>query len=643
MSDSTLLLPILVPLVAGVITLLLRQRGEGVPPLHPGDTPGHGTKEQGRDGLATSKGKMPSPPEIVALATTAFTLVLAAILYNHDKSFALPWAGFGMEFLLRLYHFSSFILLAAAGFSFLVVLYCWSFMRDKEHLNQFYAYLLFTLAFVNGAVLADNLVLMLFFWEGLLVTLFGLIALGGKDAFKTATKALIIVGISDLCLMFGIGLAGHLAGTMTISKMSLPMTPLASLAFVFLMIGAISKAGSMPFHSWIPDAAVSAPLPFMAFLPASLEKLLGIYFLARISLDLFQLTAGSWLSTLMMVIGSLTILLAVMMALVQKDYKRLLSYHAISQVGYMVLGIGTCLPIGIVGGLFHMINHALYKSCLFLTGGAVEKQTGTTRLEDLGGLVRKMPVTFACFVIAACAISGVPPLNGFFSKELVYAGALERSPIYYVAAALGSFFTAASFLKLGHAAYFGKPADAQRNVKEAPWPMLVPMIVIASICVLFGLYHQWPLNEFIRPILGAQGLAEQESASSTLLIAVTVIVLVLALLHHRFAAKTMGGGLHASDHIRQAPVLTGVYDRAERGRFDPYNMALAVINGVADLGNRFDRVIDSLYNGLSVRLAYALSSGIRRAHTGNYSLYVVWALLGVALVLAFMRMSLWQG
>jgi NADH-quinone oxidoreductase subunit L len=610
-NDHTLLLPILVPLIAGVITLLWRRRSGHI-------------------------------QETIALATTAFTLVMAAVLYNHDKTFSLPWAGFGMEFLLRLYHFSSFILLAAAGFSFLVVLYCGSFMRGKEHVNQFYAYLLLTLAFVNGAVLADNLVLLLFFWEGLLGTLFGLIALGGKDAFKTAIKALIIVGISDLCMMFGIGLAGHLAGTMTLSQMNLPMTPLASLAFVFMMIGAISKAGSMPFHSWIPDAAVSAPLPFMAFLPASLEKLLGIYFLARISLNLFQLSAGSWISVTMMIIGSLTILLAVMMALVQKDYKRLLSYHAISQVGYMVLGIGTCVPIGIIGGLFHMINHALYKSCLFLTGGAVEKQTGTTRLEDLGGLVRAMPVTFGCFAIAACAISGVPPLNGFFSKELVYAGALERGSIYYIAALLGSFFTAASFLKLGHAAYFGKRNEAQRDVQEAPWPMLVPMVVIAGICVLFGLFHQWPLNEFIRPILGEQKLGQPEPAGNLMLIALTVIVLIGALLHHLFAAKTMGGGLHASDHIRHAPILSATYDQAEKGRFDPYNLALAVIQWVAGLGYQCDRAVDSIYNGLSVRLAYGLSRGISLAHTGNYSLYVVWILLGVAMVLAFMRMPLWQ-
>src|SRR5208282_164932 len=210
------------------------------------------------------------------------------------------------------------------------------------------------------------------------------------------------------------------------------------------------------------------------------------------TLNLYHLTAGSWASMVMMIVGSGTIVLAVMMALVQKDYKRLLSYHAISQVGYMVLGIGTALPIGIVGGLFHMINHAMYKSCLFLTGGAVEKQAGSTDLEKLGGLARSMPVTAVCFIVAAASISGVPPFNGFFSKEMVYHAALESGWVFYAVALLGSVFTAASFLKLGHAAFFGKRADTPA-IREAPLPMLIPMIVLAGLCVLFGVGNSLPL------------------------------------------------------------------------------------------------------------------------------------------------------
>jgi NADH-quinone oxidoreductase subunit L len=601
MTNHSLLLPIVIPLIASLLILPIRRRFMGV-------------------------------REAVALLGTFLNLAIVTILFKHDLIYSIPWAGFGMEFIFRLYHFSSFILLATAVFAVLFILYCCSFMRDKNYLNQFYFYLLISVAMVNGAVLADNLVLMLFFWEGLLLTMFGLIALGGKDAFKTATKAFIIVGVSDLCLMAGIGLTAHLAHTLTMSRINVPASTLGSIAFIFMMIGAISKAGAMPFHSWIPDAAIDAPLPFMAFLPASLEKLLGIYLLARISLDMFKLNQSSWLSILLMIIGALTIVLAVMMALIQKDYKKLLSYHAISQVGYMVLGIGTCLPVGIIGGIFHMINHSLYKSCLFLTGGSVEKQTGTTSLEKLGGVWLKMPVTFACFFVAAASISGVPPFNGFFSKEMVYRGAMERGTIFYLAAVLGSFFTAASFLKLGHAAFLGKAGVAGKDVKEASWSMLVPMIVIASICVFFGVYNRFPLSNFIEPVLGGQMPAEHDSAGKVLVV-ITVLVLAAALVHHLLAARIMGSGYKALNHIRNAPVLRGIYDRAEKRFFDPYDIVLKIINGVSKALWLADRIIDKLYDSVSVRSAYMLGNGIRAAHTGNYSLYVVWSLVGAILAL----------
>ena len=600
MTDYIILLPIAIPFVAGVLTLLIPQRLRGV-------------------------------KETIALIATAATLLLSIKLFKQDITWSVPWVGFGIEITLRLYHFSAFLVLAISAFAFLFVLYSCSFMRDRPHPNQFYCYLLITAAMAIGAVLADNLVLMLFFWEGLLLTLFGLIAIGRPGAFKTAIKAFIIIGICDLCMMMGIGLTGYLAGTMTISKISLPLDSLGCLAFVLLMIGAISKGGSMPFHSWIPDAAVDAPVPFMAFLPASLEKLLGIYFLTRISLDMFKLDAGSWISTLLMVIGAVTILLAVMMALVQKDYKRLLSYHAISQVGYMILGIGTCLPVGIIGGLFHMINNALYKSCLFLTGGSVEKQTGTTDLGKLGGIGVKMPLTFLCFLITAASISGVPPFNGFYSKELVYDAALERGAVFYLAAILGSFFTAASFLKLGHAAFLGKLSEPNRNVKEVSPVMLIPMIVIASICVFFGLRHKIPID-FFKPVVGEQRLAGHEFTANTTLIVVSVVVLVGALLHHLLAAKIMGGGYKASEHIRHAPILEGIYNRAEKRFFDPYDIGLKIVQGISKLGWWIDRAIDWLYDGLSVGIAQGLSRVIRIAHTGSYSLYVVWSLVGIVLV-----------
>ncbi|MFA5157104.1 MAG: proton-conducting transporter membrane subunit [Candidatus Omnitrophota bacterium] len=608
--EKILLLFILAPLSAGVLCLLMRR-------------------------LAGLR-------EVTALFAGLVNLLLAVLFLNSRAVYSLPLLGQAGEFSLRLYNFSSFMILAAAVFGFLVILYSSVFMRGRDYLNQFYAYILITLAFINAALLADNLLLMLFFWEGLLLTLFGLIAIGGRNAFKAATKALIIAGASDFCLMLGIIMTGHLAGTLTISRISLPLSGLAGVAFILLVIGAISKAGSMPFHSWIPDAAENAPLPFMAILPASLEKLLGIYFLARISLDMFKLAAGSWASSLLMIVGSVTILFAVMMALVQKDFKRLLSYHAVSQVGYMILGIGTLVPAGIVGGLFHLINNALYKSCLFLSAGSVEKQAGSTDLESLGGLRLKMPITFICFTIAALSISGVPPFNGFFSKELIYGGALERGWIFYLAAVGGSFLTAASFLKLGHAAFLGRLNEKNKAVKEAPLRMLAPMLVVAATCVIFGLLNFIPLRYLIQPVIGQERLGGHDFSGlhvNVFLFAVTIAVLIAALLDHLYGVRKTGSGLRAVDHIHYAPLLGWIYDKAQRGYFDPYNIGMGLVRIFAHAAWCFDRTIDWMYDVFAVKLAFAFSYGIRKAHNGNYSLYVIWAITGAAMVVVFLLKS----
>ena len=574
---------------------------------------------------------------ILALFMVIANFLMAVFLFNKEAIYTIPWAGFGMDFSLRLNHFSGFIVLGAAFFSLLVVVYALSFFKDKNKSSQFYLYLLISLSFVNGAVLANNLIMLLFFWEGLLLTLFGMIAMGGRGAFKTATKAFVIVAISDLCLMAGIALTGYLAKTLVISEINLPLGALGSLAFILLVIGAISKAGSMPFHSWIPDASQDAPLPFMAIFPASLEKLLGIYFLARICLEMFKFTPDSWLSILLMIIGALTIFLAVMMALVQKNYKKLLSYHAISQVGYMILGIGTALPIGIVGGLFHMLNHALYKSCLFLTAGSVEKQVGTTDLEKLGGLVKKMPWTFISFAVAALSISGVPPFNGFFSKELIYHASRERGMIFYIVAVAGAFLTAASFLKLGHAVFLGKLPQEHKEVKEAPIGMLVPMSILALTCIIFGVFNFLPLNNFIQPILGARltGQSFVGLSGDGMLVFITLVVLLGALIHHLIAVRRAGSALQAADHIHNLGVFSVFYSWAEKKYFDPYEVGVKLISKIAKTLWRIDRGIDWVYTSLITNLTFAFSRAIHKTQAGYYIIYVVWSLAGAFLVMFF--------
>jgi formate hydrogenlyase subunit 3/multisubunit Na+/H+ antiporter MnhD subunit len=612
-NPSLLLLPIIVPACIGLLCLVVPDR-----------------VRLGKEALA-------------ALAAGA-NLALAIFLYGQRAELSYPWApAWGLDFSFRLYQFSGFILLAAAGFGLLIALYSFSFMKGKKRRNQYYAYLLITLAQVNGAVLADNLAVMLVFWESLLLTLFGFIAIGRDGSIRTAVKAFVIAGVTDLCMMLGIAILWGTTKSLAMSTMHVPTGGLGSLAFVLLVIGAVSKAGSMPFHSWIPDAALDAPLPFMAYVPAALEKLLGIYFLSRVVLDFFALRPDSWLSTMLMILGAATIVLAVMMALIQKDYKKLLSYHAISQVGYMILGIGTAVPAGMIGGIFHMINHAMYKSGLFLSAGSVERQAGTTDLSRLGGLARRMPITFACFLVTAASICGLPPFNGFFSKELVYEGAMERGWIYYAIAALGSFFTAASFLKLGHAAYLGKATEEGAKAKEAPWTMLVPMLVIAGFCVFFGLFNPVPIDGIITPIVAKRfGIDLVETFSgwpkSALLVTLTLSIVFLAVVNHRFGFKRSGKALGAADHIHHAPILRRIYAAAEKGLLDPYNIGMIAAGRFSALCGWIDRGIDWFYEKAVVGLAQGLSAGIRKAHTGNYSLYILWSLAGAVVLLVWMSL-----
>jgi len=575
-----------------------------------------------------------------ALVFTVAALLEAAVvflLFNTDIELIYPWAGFGFDLEFSLNKLSYFIVLAVSMFTVLVGLYSMVSLRKKNYANTYFFYYLLTVAFVNGAVLCSNMGVMLFFWEGLLVLLFGMLVAVNKTAVKTAVKALVVNGAADLILMMGIGITCYVAGSMHMNDISkLPIDGLGAAGFFMMLLGAIGKAGSMPFHSWIPTASEDAPAPFMAFLPAAIEKLLGIYLLVRIVVDFYDFQHGSVASLVVMSIGAVTLICAVAMALIQKDFKKLLSFHAISQVGYMVLGIGTALPVGIVGGLFHMLNHAVYKCLLFLTSGSVEYRTGTTDLKKLGGLANVMPITAVCFMLAALSISGVPPFNGFFSKELVFDAALETNMLFYIIAVLGAFLTAASFLKLGHTVFFGKMNEEHKTVKEAPLGMLLPMIILAALCIFFGLFNEYPLLMFIQPALGDAVLHGESFAgfpSNTLLLTITLIVLLLSVINHILGLRAGGGiPLHASDHFRYCAGLKSIYDVAERGAFDPYNILLFMVKYLSILAFKIDRGINAVYDIAIVKAAEFVSAQTSAINRGKVSAHLIWCIIGLAAV-----------
>ncbi|MDD5135826.1 MAG: proton-conducting transporter membrane subunit [Candidatus Omnitrophica bacterium] len=522
---------------------------------------------------------------------------------------------------------SAFIALAVSVFALLITIYSFTFIR--ESFNRYFGYLLMTLGASFGVAYADNMIVFITFWGFLAVLLYLLVNIQGTDrAAASAKKALIIIGGTDALMIFGIGLIWALTGTFAFSKAHLALTGAMSYcAYFSLAIASFAKAGAMPFHSWLPDVAEDGPTPVTAYLPASLDKLLGIYLLARASLSLFTMNGIS--NFVLAATGSVTIVLAVIIALVQHDLKRLLGYHAVSQVGYMVLGIGTGNPIGMAGGLFHMLNHAIYKSCLFLSGGSVEDRTKTTDLSKLGGLGKYMPVTFACFFIASLSISGIPPFNGFVSKWMVYQGIIEsagaKNPlwvVWLVSAMFGSALTVASFMKLLHAVFMGRPSKDFSGIKESGFNILFRIIVLSALCCLFGIFaFSVPIAIFIVPSIG-KTISYWGAWNPILATALIIVAVALGALSYLFlkpglfrtVSTFIGGedveslervsGAEFYDTVKDMKGLKGLYKREEAKSADIYT-----------IGRRF---------------VYFFTGKLQYLHNGVLPTYLVWCLIGMA-------------
>lgn len=577
---------------------------------------------------------------IVALAASIWMLVNAVKLFGSGAQdfsvnlFSID-VGLPFDFSLRLYQLNSFILLFIALFGVLIILYSIGYMRGKDRSSIYYSFILWTLSAAAGAVLANNLLILLMFWEVLTAILFFLVNMGGEGHEKGATKTYTMLGFTDAGMLMAIVIIWITSGTLEISSLSISTgTPLGVISFLLLFMGAAAKAGAMPLHSWVPAIAKHTPAPTMAFLPAALDKLLGIYLLARISLDIFSIRTGSALSLMMMIIGAGTILFAVLIALVQHDLKKLLSFHAVSQVGYMVLGVGSGIPLAIVGGLFHMLNHAIYKCGLFLFAGAIEKRVGTTDLDKLGGLARLMPVTFLTTIVTAMAISGVPPLNGFVSKWLIYEGMLEGPSyniIFLIVAIFGSALTLASFIKVLHSVFLGRRQEKYDGVREVGFTMQVPMIFLAILCIVFGVYAMLPLQRFILPsVAGSTGVSIEDLTISTasgffspVLTTILMIVGIIGGLIIYAFGKTrriridenvwIGGNILENEEMRIPgthfyktvtddlhPTWTALFKDGEDGALDVYNIW-------GKIGFNVVQVLRSLHNGiLSTYLSWAI-------------------------------------
>ena len=448
-------------------------------------------------------------PDALANATL-LALLAGAVVYGRSLIAGGPvlqqlaWLGETVDIRLALDGFSLLMLVAVALVGLAASLFSINYMEHYGAKANYYALYLVMIAGMNGLVLARDLFSVYIFLEVAAVASYALVAFGlDHDELEAAFKYLMLSVVGSAFLVVGIAVVFGMTGQLDFAGVAAALRelnagPVMAVASAFFLLGFGLKAALIPFHAWLPDAHPSAPAPISAVLSGLLIKVSGVYALTRIFLNVFGLTPA--LSTVLMWLGVVSMVVAAFLALGQRDMKRMLAYSSISQVGYIVLGIGIGTPLGIAGGLFHLFNHALAKGLLFLTSGSVQQATGTRNLDEMGGLAKRMPVTAATNLIGSLSIAGVPPLNGFWSKLLIIVALVQAGHMAFaVAAVLASVLTLWYYLLIQRKAFFGQLNDKWVAVKEAPFWMTAATVLLAVLCVGIGILFASTVTTWIQP------------------------------------------------------------------------------------------------------------------------------------------------
>lgn len=387
---------------------------------------------------------------------------------------------------------SAFMLVTISFISFFVGIFAVNYMEKFTAKYKFYTLFLLMLAGMNGVVLSGDIFNLFVFFEIASLASYALVAYGTEaEQLEAAFKYMTMGVIGSLFILLAIGFLYAYTSTLNMADVATVLsTKTLGKAIIFINVLLITgfglKSAIVPFHAWLPDAHPAAPAPISAMLSGILIKSLGIYSLCRIFYTIIG--PNQAFLSLLMLLGVISIIAGGLLALGQADIKRLLAYSSISQVGYIVLGLGTGIPLGIFGALFHLFNHSVFKSLLFLNAGAVEYATGSRDLEKLGGLREKMPVTANTSLIASMSISGVPPFNGFFSKLLIVFACLQKGCVGYALwAIIGAILTISYFMKLQKGVFFSELKEEFKNTKEVPFLMQAAMVVLSLVCIFGGL------------------------------------------------------------------------------------------------------------------------------------------------------------
>ncbi|WHZ12284.1 MAG: Na(+) H(+) antiporter subunit A / Na(+) H(+) antiporter subunit B [Burkholderiaceae bacterium] len=403
----------------------------------------------------------------------------------------------GLNLTIRIDGLAWLFCMLVFGIGALVVLYARYYMSPTDPVPRFFALLLAFMGAMAGVVLSGNLIQLAFFWE--LTSLFSFLLIGywhhRRDARRGARMALTVTGTGGLCLLAGLLLLGHLAGSYDLDQVlaaapQIRADPLYPLVLVLVLLGALSKSAQFPFQFWLPQA-MAAPTPVSAYLHSATLVKAGVFLLAR----LWPVLAGTgpWF-WIVGGAGLVTLVLGGFVAMFQNDLKGLLAYSTISHLGLITLLLGLNSRLALVAALFHVMNHATFKASLFMAAGIVDHESGTRDMRRLSGLRHMMPITATLAMVASAAMAGVPLLNGFLSKEMFFAETvlLDADPVVRWglagAATLAGMFSVAYSLRFGFGVFCGAPAvDLPRAPHEPPRWMRLPVELLVLACLLVGI------------------------------------------------------------------------------------------------------------------------------------------------------------
>ncbi|MCL6637327.1 MAG: NADH-quinone oxidoreductase subunit L [Alicyclobacillus sp.] len=543
---------------------------------------------------------------------------------------------------------NALMILVVSLVSTLVLLYSAGYMHGDERFPVFYQYLNLFVFSMLALVLSPNLLQLYIFWE--MVGLCSYLLVGfwyfKPEAALAAKKSFIVTRIGDTGLLIGIVLLYWASGSFDYSTVfaaagagqwSLGWVSgqeLTTLCALLVFLGAVGKSAQFPLHVWLPDA-MEGPTPVSALIHAATMVAAGVYLVAR-CYPLFQASPGA-LATVAW-IGAITALLAALIALTQRDIKRVIAYSTVSQLGYMMLALG----VGAYAyGVFHLMTHAFFKALLFLAAGSVIHAVDTQDLFEMGGLYRKLPLTAWTFLAGALALAGVVPFAGFWSKDDILAAALNTGhPVLWGMLLLAAFCTAFYIFRVYFLVFTGAPRQPERwqHAHEGSWVMTLPLLVLAAMATIAGFFNS-PLNgDGLEHFLFADSPQHQIGYTAPENVPLMLLSLLVALLGIGLAAAVYWRPRQSQRPERWARAWGPFYTLSYRKFYldEVYYAALVYTGkGIAAVVDWIDRyVIDALVRVVG-RLVYSVSVLLKFSQTGQVQAYSTVAALGVLVLVAW--------